>query len=158
MPCAENCVCDRVHDEASLFSIQGAQVDCICRIAGISMGHRQVHKMLAIGKKNRPTMTVMLGCIDFCDLRRYPAGCRNLVNWSLEAGRKNDDPLLVPGTASALGSFAQNRCRAAANINHLQLAIGKEAKETPVRRPEGERRTLCSRERPGTIRIQLTDP
>jgi hypothetical protein len=60
------------------------------------------------------------------------------INRVVNAGSKENHAVAVPSAAAAIGSIAENLYHAAGSVDLLQFAVGEEAEEFAVGRPEGK--------------------
>src|ERR1700732_3051751 len=93
--------------------------------------------MLSIRQEKRPAMR--LGAARMCkpgDGRGRTALFRYLIERSIKAGRKNNDPIAVPRTTTAERSVAKRLRGTTRNVNDLQLGVGEKTYAPAVRGPE----------------------
>ena len=87
-----------------------------------------------------------------------PAGGGHAVDRFPRAQRKENHAVRVPGSSQPRKGFAQHQGGATGGVDLVQLSIGEEAQEPAVGRPEGMRRRLGPRERPGGEGVERPHP
>src|SRR5580698_7751300 len=100
--------------------------------------------MPPVGKKPREAMTGLAGRGFERSQRSWRSSrSRHARKLRTEAGREHDHIILIPASAAAVGSIANDDRRASGQIHLLQLARNKKSDEAAIGRPERIERAVA---------------
>ena len=142
----------------TFYAVDRREVDPV--LFGIASGMTgcEKNKMLAVGQEPRPTLSGMLGFIEYrC------RGCRatlraHFLERSLEIRSEHDHIVAAPASSPRIGGIGQAHNRAARGGNLHQFSAGKEADVTAIRRPERMRSTGSAVELLRRAAVERADP